>query len=272
MPQFAGISGQVHFSERAGTVPVFLLHAGAGSGRQWTKVIGFLDPDHRALAPDSWGFGGTDKWAGPKDLSHDDQADLVLALADHLGIDRFHVVGHSYGDASAARLAIRFPQRLKSMVLIEPVMMTLLKDSDDAGLFHEYDLVASGFIEAAAQGAPHDGWKRFIDYRNGAGTWDGLSPESQARFLSTTDMTVDGFKSNLRYPTTRAELSRIAVQTLVLCGSEPTRPDKRVSEIVRDSIPDARFAVLSGAEHMSLLSHPGEVAAHIDAHVRLGEA
>ena len=272
MPQFAGISGQVQFSEREGTVPVFLLHAGAGSGRQWAKVIGLLDADHRALAPDAWGFGGTAKWAGPKDLSHDDQADLVLALADHLGIDRFHVVGHSYGGASAARLAIRSPARLKSMVLIEPVIMSLLKDSDDADLFHEYNRVASGFIEAAAQGKPELGWQRFIDYRNGAGTWEGLSPESKARFLATTDTTLDGYKSNLQNPTTRTELSRISVPTLILCGGRTTRPDRRVTEIARDNLPNARYAVLDGAEHMSPLSHPQEVAGHINAHVRNIEA
>ncbi len=272
MPQFAASSGQVQFSERAGTVPVFLLHAGAGSGRQWTKVIGLLDADHRALAPDAWGFGGTAKWAGPKDLSHDDQADLVLALADHLGIDRFHLVGHSYGGASAARLAIRSPERLKSLMFIEPVIMSLLKDSEDADLFHEYNRVASGFIEAAAQGTPEIGWQRFIDYRNGAGTWEGLSPESKARFLATTDTTVDGYKSNLQNTTTRMELSRIPVQTLILCGNKTTRPDRRVTEIVRDSLPHARYALLDGAEHMSPLSHPHEVAAHINAHVHQAAA
>lgn len=272
MPDFVSPNGKIHFTEREGNLPVFLLHAGAGSSRQWTKVISYLNDSHRALAPDFWGFGATDRWGGPNELSHDDQALIVLALADHLAIDRFHVVGHSYGGASAVRLALHAPDRLKSMVLIEPVIMTLLRGTDDAALFQEYSNVATGFIEAAARGSPEEGWRRFIDYRNGSGTWDRLTEEAKGRFVAATQTTVEGYKSNLQNPTTREELSRIVVPTLVLCGSSTTKPDSRVSEIVRDNIPNAAYAILEGAEHMSPLSHPEQVSAHIDAHVRHAEA
>lgn len=267
MPEFQVKEGKVSYLERAGKVPVMLLHAGAGSSRQWSKVTNLLSPDIGVVAPDFWNMGTTDRWPGPMDLTHDNQASLVLAVANHLNIERFHVVGHSYGGAAGIRFAVKWPERLASMVLIEPVVMTLLKDSTDQHLFEEYDRVASGFVKAAAQGEAALGWERFIDYRNGGGAWERMAPEVKGRFLATTSTVVEGFQSNLMNPTTRSELSRVRTRTLVLCGSKTTLPDRRVSEIVRDHIPGAQYRVIDGAEHMSPLSHPKEVAQYIERHV-----
>jgi pimeloyl-ACP methyl ester carboxylesterase len=63
--------------------------------------------------------GGSCRHAGPCSLGQ--QAADAQALLDHLGIERAHVVGHSYGGAIGLQLALDVPARVASLALLEPV-------------------------------------------------------------------------------------------------------------------------------------------------------
>ena len=66
------------------------------------------------------GFAGSDPHSGP--FSIEEQARDGLALMKHLGLERAHVIGHSYGGATAVQLAIEAPSRVQSLVLLEPAI------------------------------------------------------------------------------------------------------------------------------------------------------
>ena len=53
----------VSYFECGSGAPVVLLHAGAGSGKQWLKTARLLEARFQVIAPDLWGFGGTEKWS-----------------------------------------------------------------------------------------------------------------------------------------------------------------------------------------------------------------
>lgn len=261
---------QVSFTDRGDGPPIVLLHAGASSGKQWNKISAILEAKYRLIAPDLWGFGSTASWSSDQPLTHDDQARLVDAVVDASVNGRVHLVGHSYGGGTAVRFALMRIDRLLSLTLIEPVLVNLLRQPPHEGLFAEYREVADTFLRAASEGAPEKGWARFLDYRNGAGTWAKLSPEAKNRFIATTKDVVVGYGSNLNNLTTPEDLGRISVPTLVLCGERTTLPERRVTEIVRDYVPACRYEVVLGAEHMSPITHPEAVAAFIDRHVGNG--
>ncbi len=271
MPQITVNSKSISYFERGAQVPVVFLHAGSGSGRQWNKIAEKLEDRFRVIAPDLWGFGSTDPWDGDNELTHDDQARLVDEVVNAVVGNPVHLVGHSNGGATAIRYALMRSENVLSLTLIEPILMPLLERTNQIVLFEEYDSVASGFIEAAARGEPEVGWKRFLNYRNGEGTWERLSEEAKRRFLATTKNTIAGYKSNLGNPTTLEDLRRLGPPTLVICGSKTTLPDRKVSEIVRDHIPQCRYEVVQDAEHMSPVTHPNEVAKLIAEHLQNSE-
>jgi pimeloyl-ACP methyl ester carboxylesterase len=64
------------------------------------------------------GFAGSSRPPGP--LSTEDQAGDAVDLLDRLGVDRVHVVGHSYGALIAISLAASNPTRVRSLALLEP--------------------------------------------------------------------------------------------------------------------------------------------------------
>jgi pimeloyl-ACP methyl ester carboxylesterase len=88
---------RVSYFECGSGAPIVLLHAGAGSGKQWVKTARLLEARFLLIAPDLWGFGGTESWSGEQELTHDHQALLVANLIEHLCNEPVHLVGHSYG-------------------------------------------------------------------------------------------------------------------------------------------------------------------------------
>ncbi len=100
--------------------PVFLIH-GSGAGvtawANWRLVIPELAKDFRVIAPDMVGFGYTDRPAGVE-YNMDTWVQHAIDLMDALGIEQTNLVGNSYGGALSVALTIRYPERVKRLVLM----------------------------------------------------------------------------------------------------------------------------------------------------------
>ncbi len=266
MHRFAHAAGQVAYTDRGSGPAIVMLHAGGSSSVQWDAVAQRLEPDFRLVLPDLWDFGQTGPWPGAAPLSHDDQAALVGAVARAASLTRFHLVGHSYGGATAVRLILGDAGFAGSLILIEPMLAPLLAAAGDAAAFGDYTAIADRFIDAAAAGEFERAWSDFVDYRNGAGAWARLSEGRKARFVAGTDSAIGAFRANLSNPTSLSDVRSIRVPTTIVCGGNTTTPDRRVTEILHEAIGHSRLEVLAGAEHMSPLTHPDDVAAVIRRH------
>lgn len=102
-------------------VPVLFLHGNLTSATCWEEVMLDLPAGYRAIAPDQRGYGDADpvkKIDAKRGLG--DLADDAVALLDHLGIERAHIVGHSLGGAVVWQLLINYPARFLTATLITP--------------------------------------------------------------------------------------------------------------------------------------------------------
>lgn len=267
MPDFQYQDTKAYCAVSGAGETVVMLHAGASSGAQWRKVGGDLEDRYRLLAPDLFGFGKTDPWRGTTELSHDHNAALVHAIVEAEGAGPVHLVGHSYGGATAIRFVLAHPALVRRLVLIEPVATTLLQRDGQGAIFEEYRSMAETFMRHVSVGDEEAAWRFFIDYRNGSGTWDTLPDAARKRFHAGTVNTVTGLVANLSNPTTLRDCRSIAAPTLIICGQETTEPDRRVTEILHREIPNSEYMVIAGADHMSPMSHPAEIAAAIASHL-----
>lgn len=262
---FRGLSA--HYRVWGEGAPVVFLHSGGTSGAQWEKVAQELrGQPWRMIAPDALGFGETAAWPRPGELTHELQAELVSRIIVRQADGPVDVVGHSYGGGTALRLAIAHPRLVRSLVLIEPVAGSVLKDVGDP-LFEENGQLARLFIASVDAGQPEVGWKAFLDSRNRPGTWARLTDAQRQRFLAQSRQTSDAFFSNLAHKITLAECRGLAVPTTIVVGSESLEVDRRITALLHETIDEAYRVEIPGAGHMSPLTHPAPVAGIICDHL-----
>lgn len=101
--------------------PVVLVHGFPASGHLWRDVVPALPAGHRVVVLDLLGFGRSDpaRHATVDIASH---ADRLVAVMDELRIERACLVGHGAGGGIAQSVAIRFPQRVTRLCLVNSVM------------------------------------------------------------------------------------------------------------------------------------------------------
>ena len=101
----------------SGAPVVVALHGITGNHVAWAPVVAPLDDDVTVLAPDQRGRGRSNHLPGPFDL--DALARDAIAVIDDAGVDDAVVVGHSMGAWVAATVAVRAPERVASVVLVD---------------------------------------------------------------------------------------------------------------------------------------------------------
>jgi pimeloyl-ACP methyl ester carboxylesterase len=89
-----------------GQETVLLIHGFPTSSWDWQEIWPLLRSRYRLVAMDMLGFGFSDK-PGNHRYSIHEQADLIEALVNKLGLQRFHVLAHDYGDTVAQELLAR---------------------------------------------------------------------------------------------------------------------------------------------------------------------
>ena len=267
MPRIEENGLTINYGE-AGEGPVLvLLHAAGSTGAQWRGVLGELDDKYHTITPDGWGHGKSSFGPDPETLLHDDQADLVKRILDEVGIESFDLIGHSYGGGTAIRFVLEHPEMVRSLVLIEPMVACLLRELGGTDALAELEGIQDDFRERLAKDGPEAAWQGFLDFRNEPGTWVGYAEKTRQNFIRRTPAQLANFNANANNRTTQAEVQSIDKSTLVIRGVDTSLYDMRMSEIVAENIPGAKFLILEDAGHMSPLTHPERVTREILHHI-----
>ncbi|NQV70773.1 MAG: alpha/beta hydrolase [Pseudohongiella sp.] len=114
----ANINGQsIAYDDTGGEGMVLLFCHGFLMDRSmFDAQIEFFRDDFRCVSWDERGFGETPAEAS---FTYWDSADDAVALMDHLGIDKAVLLGMSQGGFLALRAALRYPERVQALVLID---------------------------------------------------------------------------------------------------------------------------------------------------------
>jgi pimeloyl-ACP methyl ester carboxylesterase len=118
--EFAGADGTRIFYEARGTGPTVLVCAGGPSTTFDYLVtdLSSLEATHRLVYHDYRGSGRSSS-ADESTYTFDQLADDVAALADHLAVPHFDVIAHSMGGFVALACALRHPDRVRRLVLVD---------------------------------------------------------------------------------------------------------------------------------------------------------
>ena len=230
--------------ERAGDGPRLLFFNGSGSTiERMRPLLAVYQQRFDVLIHDQRGLGLTEIPSGPYSMA--DYAADAIALVDHVGWDRFRVIGVSFGGMVAQEFAVMVPDRVERLALL-----CTSPGGDGGASYPLHGLRSMGAEERAAVGM------RIMDTR--------FTPEWLAEH-PTDRMFVEAMSANAgASPGTEAErgeieqlearrhhdvwdrLSAITAPTIVAAGRYDGIAPPENSERIVERIPDARLRVYEG--------------------------
>ena len=113
-----GVTLKVAFAGSEEAEPIVFLHGFPESWRTWRHQMQALARDFRVIAPNQRGYAGSDKPEELKEYESEHMVGDLFALADSLGIGGFTLVGHDWGGVVAWTAALKHPERLKRLVIV----------------------------------------------------------------------------------------------------------------------------------------------------------
>lgn len=162
--------------------PVVYLHGGpGGTVSEWATQ--YFDPaKHRVVFFEQRGCGRSKPFADIRENTLDDLIEDMERLRQHLGLETWHLFGGSFGSTLALAYAIRYPERVRSMIL-RGIFLGRQEDIDwlyqDGASYYFPEAYArySGYIPEAERGDLISAYARrlFADdpaiCREAAGYW-----------------------------------------------------------------------------------------------------
>jgi pimeloyl-ACP methyl ester carboxylesterase len=247
--QVIDVAGTPTALRRAGEGPPLLFLHGAGFTGSWLRFHEALSKGSDLIAPEHIGFGDTpmQEWMRSMDdmLVHYD--DLVRAL----GLERFDLVGYSLGGWIAARFAVLWPERVRSLTLIVPAGLRLPGTPTPPDLFlMDPDQLADHLFEDRTN----------ID--EVFALPEGADPIDVAMKMYGQMSAVARLLWNPRHDRSLPRLLRRITPPTLLVGADNDRllPDENTVGSYGQLIPHARTTRIPGTGHALIVEQPDAVA------------
>lgn len=230
---------------------VILIHGFPMTNEIWGKTLELLSPRRRYVLPDLRGFGES---AAPlaKNNTLTQLARDILALLDHIEIERSHLVGASLGGMVAMKLASLHPSRLHSLT----VFNTVAHAESSAGIErreHQLEtLRRRGVSEFSADFA--------------AGLFPDGTPASDVEFLARNmaKASMESVIAGLELLRDREDqtdyLTSIAVPTLMVAGECDGGSSPQIMREMAQLCPHGEFRAIAGSGHMPSIQMPSVAA------------
>lgn len=256
----------VPYVREAGEGPaVVLIHAGGANSGQWRPLMERLAGRFRTLACDMSGAGKSP--AFPRDglYTLDEEVRFLDPVFEAAG-EAFHLVGHSYGGAVALKAALRHRMRLRSLVLFEPVLFSLLlAAAPRSEAAREIVGVAKSTTRLAERGESEASAREFVDYWFEPGRWASLREESRAPVRAAMSRAGARWRALLEDPAELRDFRNLDARTLLLVAQNSRAPARAVSDLLSRTLPNARSVEVPGVGHMAPLVDPGEINPRIES-------
>jgi pimeloyl-ACP methyl ester carboxylesterase len=248
----ARINGiELAYELRGGGPPLVMIHGAQGDQTMFAGLAMAFSEDYRVLTFDQRGSGLSDKPDVPYSIAM--LADDTAALIDHLGISPAHVIGVSMGGTIAQELAIRHPDKVRSLVLgcttAGGPKAVRLSGGALANAYSTQSMTAEERGRALAKAAFTGGYlKRHPEVVASMIEARRNRPIDAAAFAHRMKAVVEHDAYD--------RLPQIQCPTLVITGADDALVAPENSFIITDRIKGANMAILEPAGHCFWLEQP----------------
>jgi pimeloyl-ACP methyl ester carboxylesterase len=238
---------------------VILVHEFAGDLRSYEMQMRHFGKRYRTIAYNARGFPPSDVPEQVSSYSQARAADDILAVLDHIGAPKAHIIGLSMGGFATLHFGMRHPSRALSLCIGGCGYGAEL---DKREVFRaEADIIAAAirkdgmtaFAERYAYGPTR------VQYENkdprGHAEFKAMLAEHSATGSANTQQGVQKERPSLY--TLVEEMKRITVPTLIITGDEDW-PCLMPGILMKQNIPSAALAVMPNSGHAINIEEPEE--------------
>jgi esterase len=229
---------RLHYEERGSGAAILGVHGAGSSALLWEEAAERLSELGRAIVYDRRGCSRSER-PEPYDVTSvrehaHDARELLRALDAEPAV----LIGRSYGGTVALELALRHPELVRGLALLEAGPMGLSPEYDAwfeslrAGLD---ELAAAGRVEAVGEAV----------LRDVLGAWEELPAELRAIFMENGQALLAEVRGGERI-TDLADLRRLRVPTLIVSGEDSPAPLQHATAALERALPQARAIRVPG--------------------------
>jgi len=272
------VDGVSLYYERTGNgEPVVFCHGIPTDYRAWSSQVDSFSKNYSTIAY-SRRYAAPNHRAGDvTDSTIGNNAVDLKGLIERLGLPSVHLVGHSYGGFVAAFLAADHPELVRTLVLVEPAIATLLvEDPNSSGQMLSLLIRSPGValsarrfqsgslapsLKALDSGKSEKAVQLNVDgIQNRVGGFAAL-PDSAKTMMLDNAKTIAELRTTL--PAFRESAGKISCQTLVINGEQSAVWLRRIGELVARSVPHAEALTITGSRHFPHLENPSEFNSNV---------
>lgn len=258
---------ELYYEEIGTGPPVLLVHGTACCIASWGGAFADLGCDHRVIAYDRRGYGQS---AGRPARDYGQHAEDAIALLEQTAASPATVVGWSSGGVVALDVAIRRPDLVASLVIVETPLHGQTHPS--VRLLTAYP----GVLLLALRGRDAAAAERFVRLvsreTDGRNSWDRFPEDMRVAMLAHSATTVSEFRPSRRPGTgehlRRRALAAIACPSRYLVGELSESWFQRSARRFARLVPDATVHVVPGGSHSLPIERTTEFVRHVREAVR----
>ncbi|MDX1786069.1 MAG: alpha/beta hydrolase [Roseovarius sp.] len=239
-----------------------MIHCALAQSSAWGGVAQYLSGALTMTAFDLPGHGRSGAW----DASCGEMQALTAGIAaDFAREGPVDVIGHSFGATAALRMAVLWPERVRSLVLIEPVFFAVAT-RDRPDIAEAQRAAEADYAAAMAQGDHERAARHFLAIWGNGLAWEDLRASQRAELagqMTLIEAEQPALHDDVGGMLEPGVLEALQMPVLLLEGSKSPPVIGVICDGLAMRLPRAERAVIGGAGHMAPLSHPAQVSAEI---------
>jgi len=251
------------FSRSFGTGPrrVLAVHCSLAHSGAWRGLAEVLKDEITLTAFDMFSHGRSPDWDETEDFQTANvEAGLALLEAESGPVD---LIGHSFGATVALRMAQACPRRVRTLVLIEPVLFAVTR-AEAPELQAALEALEAPFNDLFQAGEVEQATRLFNRmWGTGEPKWSDLPEPARAAMVRAMQAVPKSYE--VLYLDTKGllepgALAPVEMPVLLLSGAESQPVMPLINEGLARRLPQARCEVVEGAGHMLPITHAGITA------------
>lgn len=239
--------------------PIVLIHCFTCAINYWNGMIPLLARQHRVVAIDLLGHGGSEKPRSGYAITN--QADLVAEALGKLGVRDAEVAGHSLGGAVAVALAQQSPQLVNRVVIVDTPPT---HEEGDLGLVAKLGfapVIGEAFWRLKPDFAVKKGLE--VAFAPGFDVPDAFVDDVNQMTFSAFDDSPSAFDDYTKEESLDQRMAETGIPLMVIMGAKEQiidEPAKRLAEY-RATVPAAKTKLIAEAGHSPNVETPDQTAA-----------